>query len=305
MFIQILMNVIFPVFSLIAVGIFVHRLFHFDMNTLSKLTSYVLLPTVGFVNIYESRVEGELLAQVALFLFLQYIGLILISTFTTKVSKFDHSLSATFKNSVVLNNSGNFGLSVSQLVFANNPIGLSIQVVVMILQTFLTNTYGLYNSISAKIQGSKVFIELLKIPILYALLLGLLLQTWDVRIPPFIWKPIENISDAFFAIGLMTLGAQVAFIPFKMFSKALLFALLGRLVVSPAIAVVVILVLGLEGTVAQALLIASSFPSSRNSALFALEYNNHPELAAQIVLISTLLSCITVTATVYLAQLLF
>jgi predicted permease len=56
---------------------------------------------------------------------------------------------------------------------------------------------------------------------------------------------------------------------------------------------------------AQALFIASSYPTSRNSALFALEYNNHPEYAAQSVLLSTLLSSITVAIAVYLSKILF
>ena len=43
------------------------------------------------------------------------------------------------------------------------------------------------------------------------------------------------------------------------------------------IALGIIWLLQLEGTIARALFIASSFPMSRNSALFALEYDNYPE----------------------------
>jgi malate permease and related proteins len=74
---------------------------------------------------------------------------------------------------------------------------------------------------------------------------------------------------------------------------------------SPIIAFMIIVTLDLEGTLAQALLIASSFPTSRNSALFALEYGNHSEYAAQVVLMSTLLSSITVTIVEYVAKILF
>jgi malate permease and related proteins len=61
----------------------------------------------------------------------------------------------------------------------------------------------------------------------------------------------------------------------------------------------------LNGTIAQGLFIASAFPSSRNSVLFALEYNNYPEYAAQTVLLSTILSRIIVTFVVYLSEILF
>jgi hypothetical protein len=62
---------------------------------------------------------------------------------------------------------------------------------------------------------------------------------------------------------------------------------LCRLIISPIIALLIILGLGLEGLTAQALLMASAFPTSRNSALLALEYKNQPEFAAQAVLVST------------------
>ena len=111
--------------------------------------------------------------------------------------------------------------------------------------------------------------------------------------------------NAFLAIALVTLGAQSAYLQFKHVSSVLIFSLLGRLVVSPILALILILLLHLEGTTAQALLIASSFPTSRNSAVFALEYGNHPEYAAQVVLLSTLFSSLTVTVVVYVSKLLF
>jgi malate permease and related proteins len=80
---------------------------------------------------------------------------------------------------------------------------------------------------------------------------------------------------------------------------------IGRLVISPCIALLLIFLLGLTGTIAQALFIASSFPTSRNSALLALEYNNHPDIASQAVLLTTILSSITVTFVIYLSRVLF
>jgi hypothetical protein len=82
-------------------------------------------------------------------------------------------------------------------------------------------------------------------------------------------------------------------------------SVLGRLVISPAIALGLILLMGLTGTTAQALFIASSFPASRNSAQLALEYNNYPETAGQIVLLTTILSSVTVTFVVYLSGIIF
>jgi predicted permease len=301
----ILIKVFFPVFSLIGVGAILHRKFTFDMRTLSKLNNYLLMPAVGFTSTYGSTLGGNIFVYIISFLAIQNLFLIGVSTGISKVFKFENRLSATFKNSVVLINSGNFGLPVSQLVFQHNPLGLSIQVVFMIFQNLLTYTYGLYNSLSVDSKGFQAMKIFLRNPVFYAFLLGIFLQATSIKIPEFIWTPIENTSNAFLAIALITLGAQSAFIKIHRLSTPLVLSLLCRLILAPCIAFVAILILSLEGTVAQALFIASSFPASRNSSLIALEYGNHPEYAAQVVLLTTLCSMITVTTVVYLSKILF
>jgi malate permease and related proteins len=301
----IILNVILPVFSLIGAGAFLHRKFKLDLNTLSKLNTYLLMPAVSFSNVYQSKIRGDTLLHILSFLIIQNLCLMIFSTGISKMAKFERSLSSTFKNSVVLSNSGNFGLPVSQLVFQHNPLGLSIQVVVMIFQNLLTYTYGLFNSVSVdkeKFQALKIF---LKNPVVYAFLFGVLLHALSIKIPVYIWAPINNASNAFLAIALVTLGAQSAFLKINRFSIPLVLSLIGRLILSPCIAFLIILVLNLKGITAQSLFIASSFPTSRNSSLFALEYGNHPEYAAQTVLLSTVCSMMTVTTVVFSSHLIF
>ncbi|MFD2706830.1 AEC family transporter [Salibacterium lacus] len=302
---QILLQIIFPVFFLLGVGALLHRLLQFDMKTLSRLLTYLLLPTVIFVNIYQNDMTPSLLLEIGGFLLIQFLLLGALAHVTAKGMKMDKKLSATFKNSVVLNNSGNFGLPVSQLVFQANPVGASVQIMVMMFQNIMTYTYGLMNAASTEGKGTMNFKEILKTPILYALVLGFLFYGFQIPIPGFIWTPLENIADAFLAVALLTLGAQVAYPKLENFSAAFFLGLTGRLIVAPLTALAVISLFGIDGTIAQALFIASAFPMSRNSAQFALMYDNYQEYAAQAVLISTLLSSVTVTIVIYASRLLF
>lgn len=301
----IVLNVIFPVFVLMGMGIWFHRMFHFDLSTLSKITTYYLLPVVGFVNIYESDINGKILVEIVGFQIVFSVLLMVISSFLGKVLKLDKGMSANFKNSIVLMNSGNFGLPVSQLVFSANPLGMTIQIIITAIQNFITYTYGLLNSVTVNNKGSKALYEFLKMPMLYALILGLLFQGLKIKIPAFLWHPIKSIDEAFLTIALLTLGAQVAFISVKKIDWVLIISCLGRLVLAPIVALILIFIFQIEGTTAQALFIASSYPASRNSAQMALEYNNYPEFAGQTVLVSTLMSAITVTLVVYLAKVIF
>lgn len=302
---HILLDIIFPIFVLVWAGALLQRFIRLDLSTLSTLTVYFLLPAVCFVNIYESNMSSKLISRTLLFLTLFNILLILTSMVIAKVNRFDRKLAATFKNSMVLSNSGNYGLPVSDLVFAANPGGMSIQIIVSIFQNLLTFTYGFFNSVSAESSGRDILRKIMSLPVIYALLLAILLKWFHIDIPQFLWKPIENASNAFLAVALVTLGAQVAFLKITRISRPIVWIVIGRLIISPLIGLLVIFILGLTDITAQALFIASSFPSSRNSALLALEYNNYPEYASQAVLLTTILSGITVTIVVYLSKILF
>jgi malate permease and related proteins len=302
---HILLDIIFPIFLLIGAGAVLQRAIRLDLSTLSTLTVYFLLPAVCFVNIYETKMSSELISHTLVFLLLFNILLILTSMFIAKVNKFDRKLTATFKNSMVLSNSGNYGLPVSELVFAANPAGMSIQIIISIFQNLLTFTYGFFNSVSAESSGIDILRKIIRLPVIYALLLAITLKWFNIEIPEFLWRPIENSSNAFLAVALVTLGAQVAFLKITRISRPIVWIVIGRLIISPIVGLLVIFTLGLTGITAQALFIASSFPSSRNSALLALEYDNYPEYASQAVLLTTIISSITVAVVVYLSKIFF
>ncbi|TCK08088.1 UNVERIFIED_ORG: hypothetical protein BDK47_102139 [Anoxybacillus amylolyticus] len=304
-FSRIVLQVMVPMLLIVGLGAGLHRFFRLDLNTLSKLNMYVLLPAVAFINVYDSELNGKVLAAILGFLLLQNGGLMVLSRIMAKLFKLERSMAAVFQNTVVLNNSGNFGIPVSQLVFHQHPLGATIQIIVTIFQNFLTNTYGVYQFVSGNGKSGKWAAEIWKNPVLHALLFGVVCRWLHVPIPSFLWMPLRRVADAFLAIALFTLGAQIAYARFNALPPLVYASVFGRLVLSPLLAVSLIFLLGIDGVTAQALLIASSYPCSRNTALYALEYDCHPDYAAQAVLVSTLLSAITVTGVVYAARLLF
>ena len=55
----------------------------------------------------------------------------------------------------------------------------------------------------------------------------------------------------------------------------------------------------------QTNLIMSAVPSPVNSVLYAVEFHNHENFATEIVMMTTFLSCITMTGVIYKARILF
>lgn len=302
----IFLNVIIPILILIVIGGVLQKKFAFNLKAFSGFITYCLMPAAVFVNIYETKINYHVLLEIIGFLLIFSFISIIVGALMSKFLKLDKAETAIFKNSNLLNNAGNYGIPVSQLIFHNNPVGISIQIIVLVFQNLLTYTYGLYNLISATKNGLQIIKSFLQMPIIYAIILGGILHGLHIQIPEFMMIPIERLSDALIATALVLLGAQLSQIEMRtIFNKIIFVSSIGRLIIGPAIALILIYVMRLDGVIAQSLFIASSFPTSRNSATLALENDVSPNLAAQTVLFTTIVSSITVTIVVYLSTVLF
>ncbi|TPV46959.1 AEC family transporter [Bacillus dicomae] len=305
MFVFIILDVLLPILILMLIGTILQRKFQFDLKQLSTLITYCLMPAAVFVNIYDIRIEIDLLLQIIYYLMLYSLSLIIVSHLISKTLKLEKGESAALKNSISLMNSGNYGLPVSQLIFSHNPVGVSIQIFIIIFQNILTYSYGIYNLLSATKTIGSIIQSFLRLPVFHALILGVLFQSFTIQIPNSIFLPLNQLANSFVAIALILLGAQLSNIKINFFHRVITWALIGRLLIGPLLALAMIYLLNIDGIVAQSLFIASSFPTSRNTSTIAMEYQIEPELHAQIVLFSTLFSIITVTVVIYLSYILF
>ncbi|WP_204179802.1 MULTISPECIES: AEC family transporter [unclassified Staphylococcus] len=305
MFIFILSEVILPILLLILLGLILQIKFSFNLKHFSTLITYCLMPASVFVNIYQINIDIPLLLNIIYYIIIFSVILILLGNLISKCLHLEKGESAALKNSISLMNSGNYGLPVSQLVFSHNPIGVSVQIFILVFQNLLTYSYGMYNLLSASKSMADITRGFLRLPVFHALLLGIICQVFTVKLPKTILIPLDQLSDGFVAIALILLGAQLARIKINFFHRVISWSLIGRLIISPILSLAVIYLLSLDGVVAQSLFIASSFPTSRNTSTIAMEYQIEPELHAQIVLFSTLFSIFTVTTVIFLSRILF
>ncbi|MBB5149401.1 MULTISPECIES: AEC family transporter [Ureibacillus] len=303
---MIFFQIVAPILVLLVVGALLQKKFQFNLKALSQLVTYCFMPAAVFVNIYETTIDMSVLAQVAIFIVLFIGSQMLISHYIAKLLGLNRLESAVFKNSVVLINSGNYGIPVAQMVFATQPIGVAIQVILVIFQNMTTYTYGLYNLISATKSGLEILKGFLKMPIVHALIIGIILNIADFEIPQTFRIPLDHVAEGFIAVALITLGAQLSQIEIRtIINKTIITSCFTRLILGPAIALLIIYLLGIDGVVAKSLFIASAFPTSRNSSSLALEYDVESNTAAQTVLFSTIVSCFTVTIVIYLSNIFF
>ena len=97
------------------IGALLQKKFTFNLKTMSQLITFCFMPAAVFVNIYETSVNKEVLGQITLFIVLFIGSQMMLSAFIAKAMGLSKTESAVFKNSVVLINSGNYGIPVAQI----------------------------------------------------------------------------------------------------------------------------------------------------------------------------------------------
>ncbi|HUU10380.1 MAG TPA: AEC family transporter [Phycisphaerae bacterium] len=110
------------------------------------------------------------------------------------------------------------------------------------------------------------------------------------------------ICEAYVALALMTLGAQMANVRLVRAPLDLVLSVVLRLVGGALVGLVLVKAMGLDGLLAQILVIGAAGPSAVSSAVVAIEFKNRPDFAASAVLLSTLGAGLTVPVVIFLAQ---
>lgn len=301
----ILRDIIMPVFIIIIIGFLLQKRMNMNLQTLARINIYILVPAFIFVKLYNTTFSATMFSNVVFFLIIYIFFLSILAISISKLFRFGKRKKATFINSIIFYNSGNYGVPVNDLVFKGDALAMSIQVIVLTFQNMLVFSYGIFSLDSINSGKLKALIGYFKIPVLYAMVFGIIFNVFEVPIPEFLWTSANYLSDAMIALALMTLGAQVAQLKFKSGLSSLYFSVTIRLFIGPLIALGIIFLLPVNNITGQALFIASSMPTSVNSAVIAQEYNNYPDLAAQAVLFSTIFSAITVSCVIFVSKMIF
>lgn len=295
----IFLKIIVPIFVLIGVGFVAQKTLKMDARTFSRMTLYIFVPAVMFIKMYSAKVDLEFFATIILFITVIQIGMFVIGEITARSLGYSRSKRKAFSNALTFFNSGNYGLPLADLVFKSSPIAASVQAFVMILQNTTGNTIGVFQASSANSSTTKALRHVFSMPSLYVLFLVLVFNYFSIPIPEPMLVPMKYLADAFIAIALITLGVQLAEIEFSYKITDVLLPCFIRLILSPCLGYLLTLIMGIQGELAQALIIGVSTPTAINTAILAKEFNNEPDYAAKIVFYSTLLSGISVSLVIY------
>lgn len=301
-FLYIFSKIILPIFILIAVGYIAQKKLQMDSRTFSRINIYILVPAVLFQKIYTAEVSLQFFWTMVVYILGMDLLMFLISELISRVCRYPRGIKKAFCNSLLFFNSGNYGLPLADLAFKGNPLATTSQVFIMLIQNITTNTFGVFQASTGNSSPRKALKNILAMPSLYVLFLVLVVKLLKFQVPEQIMVPMQYITQGFIGLALITLGVQLADIKVKIRFGDVFLSSFIRLAAAPFLGYLFVMALGIKGILAQSMIIGVSTPSAVNTAIIAKEFDNEPEYASQIVMVSTILSTLTVSVVIYLIR---
>ncbi|MEM9162963.1 MAG: AEC family transporter [Cyanobacteria bacterium P01_F01_bin.4] len=294
----ILISAVLPIALVALVGVYVGRSFEPDLKTLARLTIYALLPALVLTSLAETTLAlGSAIALVTAFLIntaLLYLLAISLGRGLKLPTDEQKSLIAT----TLFANVGNMGLPF--VLFSLGEAGLERAVVYLVGSSLMIASVFPIVLKGAGIRAGISFT--LRLPVLWAALLGLALQASGEMLPLPVERGMTLLAGGAIPIALLTLGIQLSQTKF-VFGGYELFGSVLRLVISPLMAYVIGRILGLEGLDLQVLVLQAAMPVAVNSLIWVTELGGDPVRVARTIVLSTLLSFLTLPAVLWLSAL--
>ncbi|WP_341863398.1 AEC family transporter [Gymnodinialimonas sp. 57CJ19] len=276
-----------PVFVLGLAGfVWVRRGFDYPTQFVTRLAMTLAVPCLIFTALINADIEPSALAALSLAAGLCYA--IATAAAFAIVRLFRLNMQA-YLAPLTFGNTGNLGLPLALFAFGDTGLGLAI--VVFAVMAIIMFTVGLW-----MVAGVQNPLRVLKEPILWASILGVLALVVGWQPPTVALNALTLIGQMGIPLMLLTLGAAVARLkPARVVTAFGLSAI--KLSVGLSAGIGVGLAVGLSGVPLAVLILQMATPVGVTSYLMAERYQTDPDASASLVVTSTLLAIVALPIT--------
>lgn len=300
------LNVVFPTFFMMSVGVIVRKVKMVDdlsLVVMNRIVFRVFMSLLLFLNIYltdikelfnPSNLKLIILTTFSIF-FMFFLAYFLYNIMTKDRDKLGVLIQATYRSNLIL-----FGIPLILSIYDESKLGIVLLIITPIVP--LLNIMGviLLEKYQSKERSyKKLFVSILKNPLIIAFILGLICLIFKIKIPKIILDTMITMSKVATPLAFVVLGATLKFE--NMLNNVKLIAVTNfmKLIIFPFITLTIALYLGFRNEYIVALLGVTASPTSVTSFNTVKEIGGDNKLAAEIVASSSVISILTLFFWVY------
>ncbi|MBI9098184.1 MAG: AEC family transporter [Spirochaetaceae bacterium] len=302
------LNAVMPVFLLIVTGVVLKKISVLDDQFISKSTRLVFkvaLPALIFQKISRADFRQVFDGKEILFIFLIVTGSFLLILFLSGFFIQDGAQRGAFVQGAFRSNIAIVGLAIITNVFGETGAARTAMALVFIFPMY--NIYGVLAMVVPLKKGNAgaartIFRAIATNPLIIAVLVALPFSIFSINTGNISNTFLEYLSKMTLPLALLGVGGSLSFSTFK---KGLFLALSSsiiKLIIYPVIVVFILIAAGFREESLGVIFIMLASPSAVSSYVMAKSMGSDSDLAAGIILITTLGSIFTIGLGIFLMK---
>lgn len=289
-----------PLFLIIGIGTLFSRTKAFThqwIDVLNKYALYVGFPALIVASLMSLEPNPELFTQLILHTSLYTIACMLIAFPIVKLFKLSKKMLRTLFLILPFGNFAYLGIPVLQSAYGDEMLPTAAILSAIYLFWVLTLAIILIEAFGEdKIQAKKLFLSLLKNPLLLSVFVGLAIALLQINLPSFIEKTVHLFSDSVTAIILFALGL---FLGTQQLGKlkewyTVILLVFVTMLLLPACYYFYLKAIGMNTILIKASILDAAMPLGLTPYVLTTFYKLESRLAARVVVLGTFLSVFTI-----------
>ena len=311
-------NAVLPLIICMAAGYLFRRTKLVDEGFCRKCNTFcfkTFLPLMIFMNVYNSDLEsavqpGAFLFAAAAVLVIFAAAFLIIPRIVKKesVDSAGSPVSAASRQAVLIQCifRSNFVIFGYQVVA--NVYGAGEAAVASVMAAIVVPLYNVLAVITLEyFTNSKnglrpVILGIIKNPLIIGAVAALLFKLSGLTLPAPLYTGLSDMAGMATPLALVVLGGTFHFDALRRNAGALAIGTLGKIVVAPLVMVPIAAAFGFRDANLLSLVIVFASPAAVNSYTMAAAYGHDPELAGQLVVVTSVLSMVSVFGWIFLLR---
>ena len=297
-------NIILPIFLVMVIGYVCKQTGLVSEETISginKLVFRIFLPASLCQSVMKADPNSIVNPSVLAVGFLGTFAVFLIALLIIPRIEKENARRGVMIQGIFRSNYAIFGVPMVEALFPQGDGGVAAMMVIAIVPLF--NVLGVITLEAfrgGKPNLKKILIGIAKNPLIWGCLAGLFLMQAHVTLPQFAASTLSKLASIASPLALFMLGGSINLSEFRHNARSLAVSVFGKLLIAPLFVLAAAYLIGYRGVEFAVLLIVFGSPCAVNSYTMAAQMDGDAELAAQQVMLSTVLSSVTMFLMIFL-----
>ena len=296
-------RVVTPILLMLCVGMLVRRLGWGDektLNVMDRLGFKLLLPTQLFYSLYRAEwnvsVYGKpLLASIVIILIILVLALLIFGRLEPDPKRRGPVIQCEIRVNFVI-----FGMAIIASLYGSENTGLiaiMAAIIIPLTSTISAILFEVYRG--GRVKPTMLLLNIIKNPYLIGAALGLIFLLLRIPLPQPVEKTVSDIGGMATPYCLIVLGGSIHLSRFGDYGRSLWLAVLGKSVIIPLVFIPLVVLAGFRGDALAALAVMLACPTAVSGYTLANQCGADGELAAQLIVVTTLFSVVTMFLTIW------